>query len=270
MKIYLSALILLFSFFGFSQKEKTANAIYSACQNDTLKDKCLYNRLQEKILSHYDSKAIEITEKDTKKDTILILSSLAVDVDGNIDPLNSYISSPDEYFDKLHQNLFKNLDSFIVEVDNFGNPLSEVVRTELYFSLDRTAKKLSPLPYEGNYSIATINFAIIEEVPVFPGCENYPENSLRNCFNQKMMEHISKNFRYPKKAFRKKISGRVNTMFTIDTKGNITEIRAFGADEILIKEARRIISLLPRITPGKQKGKPVRVPFAIPITFRLQ
>jgi len=115
-----------------------------------------------------------------------------------------------------------------------------------------------------------MGFAVIEDVPVYPGCENSPKNKMRKCFNQQMIEHIKQNFRYPKKAQRKKISGRVNTIFTIDKKGKITKIRTFGADEILMNEARRIISLLPRMTPGKQKGKLVRVPFAIPITFKLQ
>ena len=43
-----------------------------------------------------------------------------------------------------------------------------------------------------------------------------------------------------------------------------------GPDKNLEKEAQRIISKLPKMTPGKQRGRPVRVPFSIPITFRLQ
>ena len=58
-----------------------------------------------------------------------------------------------------------------------------------------------------------------------------------------------------------------------DSKGNFKEatgIRSRGPHKTLEREANRIIAKLPKMTPGKQRGKPVRVPFSIPITFRLQ
>ena len=66
------------------------------------------------------------------------------------------------------------------------------------------------------------------------------------------------------------IQGRVYVNFVIAKDGSIQEIRMRGLDKNLEKEAQRIISKLPKMTPGKQRGRPVRVPFSIPITFRLQ
>lgn len=66
------------------------------------------------------------------------------------------------------------------------------------------------------------------------------------------------------------IQGRVYVNFVISKEGNITNIKMRGPDKNLEKEAHRIISLLPNITPGKQRGKPVNVPFSIPIVFKLQ
>ena len=66
------------------------------------------------------------------------------------------------------------------------------------------------------------------------------------------------------------IQGRVFVQFTIGKDGSITGIRTRGPDKNLEKEADRIISKLPRMTPGKQRGRPVRVPFSVPITFKLQ
>ncbi|MFW2377777.1 MAG: energy transducer TonB, partial [Cellulophaga baltica] len=77
------------------------------------------------------------------------------------------------------------------------------------------------------------------------------------------------NFKYPKEAQEKGIQGKVNLMFIIDETGNIAGLRMRGPDKILEDEAERIISLLPKMTPGKQDGKVVRVPFSIPITFKL-
>ena len=59
-------------------------------------------------------------------------------------------------------------------------------------------------------------------------------------------------------------------MFTIDEEGNITDIRQRGPDKLLEDEADRIISKLPKMTPGMTRGKGVRVPYAIPISFKLQ
>lgn len=66
------------------------------------------------------------------------------------------------------------------------------------------------------------------------------------------------------------IQGKVFVQFIIDRDGSIKNIVARGPDKNLEKEAIRIISLLPKMTPGKQRGRPVRVPFSIPIVFRLQ
>ncbi len=115
-----------------------------------------------------------------------------------------------------------------------------------------------------------VPFAVIEDVPIFPGCEKVSKDKRRDCFQEKMNNHIRKNFRYPEIAQEMGIQGRVYVNFIIDKDGSITNIRMRGPDQNLEKEAQRIISQLPSMTPGKQRGRPVRVPFSIPITFRLQ
>ena len=65
------------------------------------------------------------------------------------------------------------------------------------------------------------------------------------------------------------IQVRVFVQFTIGKDGSISGIRTRGPNKNLEKEADRIISKLPRMKPGKLRGRPVRVPFSVPITFRL-
>ena len=115
-----------------------------------------------------------------------------------------------------------------------------------------------------------VPFAVIEDVPIFPGCERVKKSERRDCFQEQMNKHIRKNFRYPEIAQEMGIQGRVYVNFIISRDGSITNIRMRGPDKNLEKEAERIISKLPSMTPGKQRGRPVRVPFSIPITFRLQ
>jgi protein TonB len=115
-----------------------------------------------------------------------------------------------------------------------------------------------------------VPFAIIEDVPLFPGCENVKKSERRKCFQDKIQRHIAKNFRYPEIAQEMGIQGRVYVQFIISKDGSITGIQTRGLDKNLEKEANRIISKLPKMIPRKQRGRAVRVPFSIPINFRLQ
>ncbi|MCE2614157.1 energy transducer TonB [Flavobacteriaceae bacterium D16] len=113
-----------------------------------------------------------------------------------------------------------------------------------------------------------IPFILIEDVPVFPGCEGAGDK--RACFQEMIMKHVRKNFRYPELAVEMGLQGRVSIAFIIDKDGSIGNIRMRGPHKILEKEAGRIISKLPQMTPGKQRGRAVKVPFMMPIMFKLQ
>ena len=116
-----------------------------------------------------------------------------------------------------------------------------------------------------------VPFAVIEYVPVFPGCEIYETQEERKaCFNQKVQEHIKANFEYPQVALDMGISGRVFLQFVIDSQGRVANIQKRGPDQLLEKEAVRIISTLPTVKPGIQRGKPVKVTYSIPINFVLE
>ncbi|MDC3051286.1 energy transducer TonB [Bacteroidota bacterium] len=123
---------------------------------------------------------------------------------------------------------------------------------------------------EEEFEDVDVPFAVIEDVPIYPGCERVSKSKRRDCFQEQINKHIRKNFRYPEIAQEMGIQGRVYVNFVIDKDGSITSIRMRGPDKNLEKEAQRIIAKLPRMTPGKQRGRAVRVPFSIPITFRLQ
>ena len=110
---------------------------------------------------------------------------------------------------------------------------------------------------------ADVPFAIIEDVPLFPGCENVKKSERRKCFQDKIQRHIAKNFRYPEIAQEMGIQGRVHVQFIISKDGSITGIQSRGPDKNLEKEANRIISKLPKMIPGKQRD----VLFVCPLVF---
>jgi len=112
-----------------------------------------------------------------------------------------------------------------------------------------------------------VPFSVIENIPVFPGCEGLTEHAKKECFQDKMLEHVHDNFNYPDRALELGISGKVYVMFKIDKNGKVSGIQTRGPDNMLEEEAFRIIDKLPKMTPGKQRGRPVSVPYSIPINF---
>lgn len=102
-------------------------------------------------------------------------------------------------------------------------------------------------------------FTVVEEMPKFPGGE------------AKLLEFINKGIKYPVIAQENGIQGRVICSFVVNRDGTVVDAEVVrGVDPSLDKEALRVINTMPKWTPGKQRGKPVRVKYTVPITFRLQ
>lgn len=103
-------------------------------------------------------------------------------------------------------------------------------------------------------------FKIVETMPSFPGGD------------AALMKYIGDNVRYPAIAQENGIQGRTICQFTVEKDGSITDIQVLrsSGDQSLDKEAKRVIQSMPKWSPGKQRGKPVRVSYTIPINFRLQ
>ncbi len=108
----------------------------------------------------------------------------------------------------------------------------------------------------------------VDQVPIFPGCENQTDK--RACFNQKMREHITQHFYYPKEAQTQKIEGRVNIIFKINKEGQISDLRMRGPHQLLEEASRDIIEKLPAFEPASKNGTPVVISYGIPISFVLE
>ena len=102
-------------------------------------------------------------------------------------------------------------------------------------------------------------YDVVEQMPEFPG--GMPA----------MIEFLQTNLNYPKDAKKQKVGGRVLVMFVVETDGSMSNVRV--AKKIfpsLDAEALRVVKAMPKWNPGKEKGKPVRVNFALPIVFSLK
>lgn len=156
----------------------------------------------------------------------------------------------------------------VIEVVEDEEEVEETIIESTETSQDEEIIEVEDVEVEEEVEDVDVPFAVIEDVPIFPGCEN--ESNKRACFQEMIQKHINKNFRYPEIAQEMGVQGRVNVMFIIQKDGSIGNVRMRGPDKNLEAEAARIIGKLPKMTPGKQRGRAVRVPFSIPITFKLQ
>ena len=105
----------------------------------------------------------------------------------------------------------------------------------------------------------------------FPGCERGNNEKKRKCMSEKISKFVQKKFNTDL-AGDLGLTGRqrISVIFKIDKSGNVTGVRARAPHPILEKEAQRVISLLPKMQPGIQKGKAVIVSYSLPIIFQVQ
>lgn len=117
-----------------------------------------------------------------------------------------------------------------------------------------------------------IPYAVVDEVPVFPSCETLESNKERKqCTSNKIAAFVNKNFNADL-AKELGLTGkqRLMVIFKIGKDGYVSNIRARGPHPEMEKEAIRVIEILPKMTPGKQKGEVVVVPYSIPMLFEVQ
>ena len=116
-----------------------------------------------------------------------------------------------------------------------------------------------------------VPFAVIENVPVFPGCDKGNNAKKRKCMSEKIAKFVQRKFN-TELAGDLGLSGRqrISVIFKIDRSGNVTGVRARAPHPRLETEAQRVINLLPKMQPGKQRGKAVIVPYSLPIIFKVQ
>lgn len=101
-------------------------------------------------------------------------------------------------------------------------------------------------------------FEVVEQMPQFPGGE------------AALMQYLNKNIKYPMIAQESGTQGRVIVQFVVNKDGSIVDVQvARSVDPYLDKEALRVIKAMPKWQPGMQRGKPVRVKYTVPVTFRL-
>lgn len=112
----------------------------------------------------------------------------------------------------------------------------------------------------------------VEQVPIYPGCESEKNNKGRlKCMSDNLAKLVQKKFDKDL-ASELGLSGiqKIQIVFKIDKSGNIIDVQTRAPHAELEREAGRVASQIPQMTPGKQREKPVTVQYALPIIFKAQ
>ena len=119
--------------------------------------------------------------------------------------------------------------------------------------------------------VEDVPFSIIEDVPVYPGCKG-SKKQLRDCLSKNVQKFVSKKFNVDLAQDLGLSPGkkRIFVMFKIDKNGNIADVQARAPHKRLEAEAKRVVKLLPKMKPGRQRGRPVGVKYSLPISFVVQ
>ena len=115
-----------------------------------------------------------------------------------------------------------------------------------------------------------VPFAIIEEVPTYPGCTGGNAQK-KECLSKKIQKVITKNFNnnLPNELGLSAGKKRIFVTFKISSEGKVIDITAKAPHPKLKAEAIRIMKLIPQLVPGRQRGKVVTVTYSLPIVFKV-
>jgi protein TonB len=121
------------------------------------------------------------------------------------------------------------------------------------------AKEVIAQPEPPKHEEESKVFDVVEQMPSFPGGQGA------------LLEYLASHVKYPVVAQENGVQGRVVVSFVVERDGSITDVRVVrSVDPSLDREAQRVVSSMPRWTPGKQNGSAVRVKYNVPVSFRLQ
>ncbi|GAA4962943.1 M56 family metallopeptidase [Algibacter aquimarinus] len=241
--------------------------IFPGCESLTTnnaKKECMSRSISRHVNRNFNTDlATELGLKGRQRISLIF----KIDIEGNITGVKS--RAPHPSLEEEAIRVIKTLPKMIPGRQK-GKIVSVTYSLPIIFQvLDKANDNETDLVLQDEVEVP---FAVIENVPVYPGCEDLENNAeMKNCMNEKLAKYVVENFD-TKKASEYGLVGRqrINVIFKIDTKGNIIGIKSRGPHPVLETEAIRVISSLPKMKPGMQKGKAVTVPYSLPIIFDIK
>lgn len=104
-----------------------------------------------------------------------------------------------------------------------------------------------------------------EKAPVWPGCESNADQ--KTCFNQKLMDHVKNNYKYPRDEKGEFIRGKVVVKMHVDEEGKTVVTSVKGDKKPVIAAVKDMLKTIPKMNPGTRGGTPTKISYTLPLNL---
>lgn len=211
----------------------------------------VYLALENKVYER-SSKGLEIVSSSNFDEDEEIVE---IEIDQNIPPPPPPTSTAE-------------LIEIVEDIEEIEEAVLETTETDEFEKIE--VAEIIEVEQEEEEFVEDVPFAIIEDVPIYPGCEKENgKKAKRDCLNKAIQKFVGKNFDGDLAMDLGLTPGkiRIYVQFKITKTGEIEILGARAPHAQLEKEAIRVVKSLPKMIPGKQRGRPVNVGYMLPITF---
>jgi beta-lactamase regulating signal transducer with metallopeptidase domain len=221
-----------------------------------------HSRVRSLVLQNFNSAILK--DINLSKDRFKIYSVFDVNTKGEIE--NIKIRAPHPKLKEETERVL-NLLPTLVPAKKDGKFVAMRYTLPISYKTGKSNKDIKAIDDYKN----DVPFAIIEEVPVYPGCTGTREEKAA-CLNMKIKKFVVKNFNInvSKSLGLPKGRKKIWVVFRIDKEGNVVDVNARAPHPKLKEEAERLAKMLPKMVPGKQRGKPVGMKYTLPISFNIE
>ena len=228
---------------------------------------CTDNLIYDLLLSEVDSNVCNPIDTSYSYSLKIDINHSGEVLYTNVTSWNDQGSGCKEYF---HQRASKVSDAikFDPALDKKNQPINGVKYFDFTYPIP---ERLDSLRNSGT------NWVKIEHMPRFVGCEHIIGGiaDLKGCSDRALFQFLYSNLKYPPKARKKEVEGRVYVQYIVDTDGMLTDFEIIqdigaGCGKSVIDVLHKMNKLQPPFVPGKQLGKAVKVLYTLPVTFQLK
>ncbi len=240
---------------------------YSSCENDIEPQQSL-NKNEKRLITLFMKPldGSEIKEIKTKKEGYFDMYMLDAKPNGKKISYNDLTVDEKIEFDNLVSNydakMGKGAYTYkIYEAINGKKSLEETIHWDVVKGSDTENEQ---------YETEEVAFGKVINPPIFPGCEGAEDP--KKCFNLEIQKYMAKNFdiSLAKSLGLEAGKKKIYVQFLIDKEGNVIDAKSRAPHKALETEAINLVNGLPKMTPGKHKGKNVNVTYMLPISFRIE
>ncbi len=160
----------------------------------------------------------------------------------------------------------------VIEVIEDEADIEETIIESAEVNQEEEIMEIEEIEEAVDEEIADVPFAVIENVPVYPGCEKKRSNAeKKKCMSEKVQKFVQKKFN-TELAGDLGLEGRqrIAVQFKIDKNGDVVNVRARAPHPKLEQEAVKVVKALPKMVPGRQRGTAVGVLYSLPILFQVE